>query len=313
VSARRVLVTGAAGFLGGAVADALLTKPGVELVVGTDVRAMADRPGPWVAVERDIAAGVGDVLAEHDIDAVVHHAFEIRPPRDPAAAAEANVIATARLVEEAAAAGVSRIVYPSSTTVYGARAGSEPHTEDEPPRPMPGFTYSEQKVEAEEALTAGERAGGLSVVILRACVVAGPGAVGFILESLSLRVLPLVAGADPGMQFLHIDDYTAAIEAALATHRPGIYNLAGHGTVRPREMAAVLGSRVVSLPGTVLRGVIRWTWRLRLQGRSPEAGLAFITHPWTASIEKAEWELGWMPRHSSRDAIAAWAEWRRGG
>jgi nucleoside-diphosphate-sugar epimerase len=122
----------------------------------------------------------------------------------------------------------------------------------------------------------------------------------------------VVAGEDPEMQFLHIDDYCDAVEAALEARTAGTFNVAGRGTLRVREMTGMLGSRPVPVPRTVLRSVIHWTWRLRLQNRSTEAGLDLITHPWLVSTAAARKGLGWEARHTSREAIAAWAEARRG-
>ena len=313
MTARRILVTGAAGFLGGSVVARLAARPEVEQVIAVDVDPAEPPIAGVVAVRRDVTEGVGDLLREHAVDAVLHHAYVIRPPRDPAAARDVNVRATERLAEEAAAAGVARIVYPSSTTVYGAWPGAGLHREDEAPRPIPGFVYSEHKVEAEQVLRAAESAGGASVSILRSCVVAGRGARGFIFDSLSLPVLPVVAGRDPEMQFLHIDDYVDAALVALHAPTSGTYNIAGIGTVRIREMAAIIGSRVLPVPGSVLRSTIAWSWRLRWQHRSPPSGLELITHPWLASTEAIERELGWRPQRTSEEAIRAWAAGRAKG
>ena len=65
------------------------------------------------------------------------------------------------------------------------------HTEDEIPQPVPGFTYSEHKVEAERLLEDAATAGGPAAVILRGCVITGPGTGSFILSSLSLPILPI--------------------------------------------------------------------------------------------------------------------------
>lgn len=310
MTARRVLVTGAAGFLGGSVVARLATRPDVELVIAVDVTPMEPPISRVVTVQRDVAGGIGDVLDAHGVDAVLHHAYVIRPPRDPAAARAVNVEATQRLAEEAAAAGVARIVYPSSTTVYGAWPGAGPHREDEPPRPIPGFAYSEHKVEAERTLRAVGSEGGPSVTILRSCVVAGRGARGFIFDSLSLPVLPVVADRDPEMQFLHIDDYVDAVLVALHAPTSGTYNVAGIGTVRVREMARIIGSRILPVPAPILRSTIAWSWRLRLQQRSPPGGLDLITHPWLASTETIARELGWRPSRTSEEAIRAWAAGR---
>jgi len=301
---RRILVTGAAGFMGGRVARWLSSRPDTE-VIAVDVAdgPAAGDPVRWV--RRDVAEGLADLL--DGVDAVVHHAFVLRPPRDLPAAARVNVTATARLAEDAAAAGVRRIVYPSSTTVYGAWPGTGFHTEDEVPRPVPGFTYSEHKVAAERLLFDAAGRGGSEVVVLRGCVVTGPGSDNFILSSLALPFFPVPRGANPDMQFLHVDDYVSAVAAALDAAATGVFNVAGAGTIPLRTLAAVLGTRVVVVPENVLRPVVEWSWRLRLQTRSPAPGLAFISHPWLSSIDKAADELGWCPARSSREAVAAWA------
>jgi nucleoside-diphosphate-sugar epimerase len=113
------------------------------------------------------------------------------------------------------------------------------------------------------------------------------------------------------MQFLHIDDYAAAVERALDSPTTGTFNVAGRGTIRVSEMAGMVGSRAWAVPEPFLRGLVRWTWRLRLQNHSPESGLDLIVHPWLADTRKAEQQLGWSPRRTSREAVAAWAEWRR--
>ena len=109
------------------------------------------------------------------------------------------------------------------------------------------------------------------------------------------------------MQFLHVDDYATAVAAALEAPAGGVYNVAGSGTIPLRTLAAVLGTRPVVVSESVLRPVVEWSWRLRLQQRSPAPGLAFITHPWLASIGRIADHLGWHPVRSSREAVAAWA------
>ena len=63
--------------------------------------------------------------------------------------------------------------------------------------------------------------------ILRGCVTMAAGAENFITQAFARRVLPVPAGADPEMQFLHLDDYTAIVETALTRRANGIFNIAG--------------------------------------------------------------------------------------
>lgn len=307
-AARRVLVTGAAGFLGAAVTRHLASRDDIETVVAVDVEAPPETPSAEVAgVRRDVRLGIGDLLAEHHIDAVVHHAFVIRQSRNRQRAWEVNVAATERLAADVRKASVGRIVYPSSTTTYGAWAGAGPHSEDESPRPLPGFMYSEHKVEAEQVLRNAQANPAPAVMILRACIVLAPGVKNFITSSLSLPVLPVVAGADPPMQFLHVSDYVDAVDAALRASESETWNVAGRGIVTWREITRLAGGRLVPVPERLLRALVDVSWRLRLQDRSDSSGLALTQYPWIASTEKIRDDLGWEPRYSSREVAEEWA------
>ena len=313
---RRIAITGAAGLLGGA--DIARLAASVERIVAIDLRPARVPPGEEgrvVSVVRDVREPVDDILSEHGIEAVIHLAYLLRPSRDRAAARRVNVEATESLLKGCAAAGVRQIVYPSSTTVYGAHPGFvRPFTEDDAPNPVRGFHYSEDKVAVERLLTAyaGEHPEA-AVSVLRGCVIMAPGADNFIARALGKPVLPAPAGANPEMQFLHADDYSAAVETALASRTKGTYNIAGAGTVRWRDMVAAAGSRLVPLPAPLLTGIIDLSWRLRLQSESPACGLNFIQYPWLASTEKIERELGWRPQHGSMEALLSWCGGRQAG
>ena len=152
----RIFVTGAAGLIGSAVA-ALLRDGGevvgVDLVAGTQVDRIADIRSP-----SDLAG----------FDAVVHVAALHAPHVGRASDADFrsnNVDATKRLLDAAAAAGVSRFVFTSTTSLYGRAlelAGRAAWI-DEQVEPEPRDIYDETKLEAEQLV----RAAGLPGAILR--------------------------------------------------------------------------------------------------------------------------------------------------
>jgi nucleoside-diphosphate-sugar epimerase len=153
----RILVTGAAGLIGSGVAARLR---GEHDVTGLDLR-----PGGEVGLLHDIR----QPLDLAGFDAVVHVAALHAPHVGRASDADfraVNVDATARLLDAALAAGVSRFVYTSSTSVYGhalePRDGRAAWI-DEDVEPQPRDVYDETKLEAEALV----RASGLPFAILR--------------------------------------------------------------------------------------------------------------------------------------------------
>ncbi|HEX8643194.1 MAG TPA: NAD(P)-dependent oxidoreductase [Allosphingosinicella sp.] len=153
----RILVTGAAGLIGSGVAARLRRD---HDVVGLDVTL-----GPQVALVADIRDPVD--LAGYD--AIVHVAALHAPHVGRASDADfrsVNVDATARLLDAALAAGVTRFVYTSSTSVYGFAlepADGRAAWIDEHVEPRPRDIYDETKLQAEALV----RAAGIPGAILR--------------------------------------------------------------------------------------------------------------------------------------------------
>lgn len=177
----RVMVTGATGFAGRPVVDALLVR---GFVVRAALRSPAlDGLSPQVE-----ACAIGDIVACEDwsgvlrgVEVVVHLAARVHVMRDRAAdpmAAfyAANVAATRRLARSCVDAGVRRFVYASSIKVNG-EATAPGRRFDERSEPAPEDAYGRSKWEAERMLR--EHAGlGLDVTVLRPPLMYGPGVKG---------------------------------------------------------------------------------------------------------------------------------------
>ncbi|HEX8191657.1 MAG TPA: NAD(P)-dependent oxidoreductase [Allosphingosinicella sp.] len=153
----RILVTGAAGLIGSAVAARLR---GQHEVTGVDLR---------VEAEVDLIHDIRAALDLRGYNAVVHVAALHAPHVGRASDADfraVNVDATARLLDSALAAGVGRFVYTSSTSVYGHAlepANGAAAWIDEEVEPRPRDIYDITKIEAEALV----RASGIPAAILR--------------------------------------------------------------------------------------------------------------------------------------------------
>lgn len=158
---RRIIVTGAAGYVGGPLCRLLLEDPDVH-VVGLDwARLPHGVEGIREILEQDRFSfhrvDVRDVAALRphlqDADAVVHLAAVVGDPAsrlEPALTREINVEASKGLIDEAGAAGVRHLVFISTCSNYGVSSPDEFVTEDAELRPL--SLYAETKVEVERAL-----------------------------------------------------------------------------------------------------------------------------------------------------------------
>ncbi len=301
----RVAITGAAGYLGSRLIERLEESDTADYILATDIRVPHSNYGEKTNFVRlDVAEPFPTLLAQHDINAVVHLAYVLNPGRRRNRARKVNVLGTEHLVEACRNSDVSHVIYLSSTSVYGAHPDNpEFLTEEDPVRPIPGFQYSEDKVAAEGRLTDyAEERPEAAVTILRGCPVMGPRADNFIANAFHKPVLPRIGGADPPMQFTHEDDLMGVVARCLGRRTSGVYNVAGDGTIRWSKMAQIMGRRMLSLPPGGWHSLTSLAWNLGLQSDSPACGLDFIRYRWTASADKLKRELGVNLTYTSSEA-----------
>ena len=310
---RRVAITGASGYIGAGLVRELCREDDIEMVLGTDiVSPRSPLPAKAVFVHQDVSVPFGELFSEYRIDTVVHLAYVMRPDRDHKAARRVNVGGTENVLAACSESGVSRLVYLSSTSVYGAHADNPTLlTEDSPTRPAPRFRYSVDKVEAERLIGEFPASTGSQALVLRCCPVIGPRADNFIARAFLKPVLVAVRGSDPLMQFIHEDDMVSCLVRCTLDTVAGVFNVAGEGAIRWSEMAATLGRRLVALPAVLLYPATQASWALHLQSDSPASGLDFIRYPWNVDTAKIETELGYQTRYTSRQAWEAYVEGRR--
>jgi nucleoside-diphosphate-sugar epimerase len=215
-SSTRVLVTGATGFLGRTVAEAL-DRAGHEVLRGARiVPAVAPAGERWI--------GYGDVgpatrwdEALAGVDVVVHLAGLAHLPDAMAATAadtfsRVNAEGTARLASAAVGARVRRLVLVSSALVHGEASPGRSFTEDD--APAPASPYARSKLDSERRLMAATRGSALQWVILRPPLVYGARAQGNFrrLVGLVRTGLPLPLGAATAPKtFIGVDNLADAV------------------------------------------------------------------------------------------------------
>src|SRR3954453_5962733 len=267
--ALKVAVTGPTGEIGKPLMAELERRPEVGEVLGMARRLFDPSEEGWekVAYRRGDILDRGALAALFDgVDVAVHLAFAIFGSREETR--QINLQGTRNVFETAIKAGVKRLVYASSVAAYGFHPDNpQPLSEDVPARGSEGFYYSRQKAELEDLLDELLLGSGVEAYVFRPCIVAGPRATMLIEQTVEavragdpvpllrkgVEKLPLVAPIlpDPGtpLQLVHHDDVAQAMAAAICGDGPpGVYNLAGEGEVRVRNIAGELGWRWAPVP-----------------------------------------------------------------
>lgn len=297
---RRIGITGAAGFVGGALAARCRAEGwevvGIDRVRGRGVHAADLRvPGGWQDRLRTCAA-------------VVHTAALVSQTASWDDAWVANVVATRRVVE--AIAPGARLVHFSSAAVYSA---DKPSAVDEtwPVRPT-GRTYGDTKIASEQVVLAAMAAGEVDAVVLRPGDVYGPGSRPWTelpVEALRAGRLVLPAGGRGVVDPVHVDDVVEAVLAAVAARDPAgrVYNVVAGTPVAAAtffgEYSRRLGLRPARrAPTPVALVVAEAMGRLaRWRGRPSELGaaaVAMLAKRGSLSPARAARDLGWVAQTS---------------
>jgi hopanoid-associated sugar epimerase len=308
----KILVTGASGFVGSAVARKLVEA-------GFSVRALVRGTSP-----RAHLAGLGLDFFEGDLRdrksveraiAGMRYVFHVAADyrlwaRDPSEIFASNVEGTRNLMEEAMRAGVERVIYTSSVATIALRTDGMAADETSPLREDQGIgAYKRSKIAAERLVEAMVAERGLAAVIVNPSTPIGPGDVRptptgrIIIEAAKGRIPAFI---DTGLNLVHVDDVASGHLAALRHGKIGErYILGGQDVLFSqmlRDIAGLVGRRAarVRLPWRALIPVAFVAEAVaNVTGREPFAtldGVYMAKYRMFFASTKAEQELGYRSR-----------------
>ena len=320
MSAPRVLVTGAGGYLGSQVVARLTELKGEQrpaVIVAHDIREPREQLDGVDYVVADIRSPeMAQLIAAHQINAVVHLASIVTPGKHSKRAFEydVDVNGTRNLLQACVQHGVRRIVVSSSGAAYGYHADNAAWlTEDMPVRGNEVFAYSHHKRLVEEMLADYRKSHpALEQVVLRIGTILGPTVHNQITDLFEKPRLLAIAGSDSPFVFIWDQDVVAIIVRAIDQGPPGIYNVAGDGALTIHEIARRLGKRCLVLPAWLLRGALATLKPLGLTQYGPEQ-LDFLRYRPGLLNTRLKTVFGYTPRYSSAQVFDIYRQARQAG
>lgn len=307
-----VLVTGAAGYLGGLTLAALAERR-AELaeLVGVDVREPARVPtGATWRTASVCDEALAEWLLAARTDTVVHLASILKPPREggDALAYQVDVEGTRNVLRACLRAGVRKLIVTTSGAAYGYYPDNPPWIgEDDPLRGNPEIAYAFHKRLIEVELEKHRRLHPeLSQLVFRPGTVIGAGVSTPVTALFEAPVVLGVAGSESPFVMIWDADLVACVVRGVFGAETGTFNLAGDGALSPREIARRLGKRYVPVPAAVLRLVLGALQRAGRSAYGPEH-VDFLRYRPVLSNRRLKEQFGYVPRRTSREAFELWA------
>lgn len=309
----RIVVTGAAGFIGSHLVERLLHDG--HRVIGIDsfdsfydprlkeanIESACAHP-QFRLVRRDIRdpEAIEAILGEGQVDAIVHLAARagVRPSiQDPALYASVNLDGTTRLLEGARRHGVPRFVFASSSSVYGNNP-KVPFSEGDPVD-HPISPYAATKRAGELIAHSFHHLFGMDVACLRLFTVYGPRQ----RPDLAIRKFATLMGAGR-----EIEQYGDGSSARDYTYVDDIVDGIVRATMRIRgfEILNLGGSQPVPLSDLVSRIAAALGVEARIKHLPPQPG--DVTRTW-ADVSRAARELDWSARVDLDEGLARFIRW----
>ena len=309
MSARRVLVTGASGYLGSQVVAALCARSDIA-AIALDVREPAERLARVAYEAVDIRAPEVDaMILRHAPEVVVHLASIVTPGKDSSREFEysVDVGGTRNLLEACVRHGVRRVIVSSSGAAYGYHPDNpEWLTEDHPLRGNESFAYSWHKRLVEEMLAEYRaRHPELEQIVFRIGTILGATVKNQITDLFEKPRLIAIRGSDSPFVFIHDRDVVGAILHGIDSNVTGIFNVAGDGKLGIHDIAARLGKRCVALPPAWLKAALWLLKKLGLTQYGPEQ-LDFLRYRPVLDNRRLKQVFGYVPRLSSAEAFELW-------
>jgi UDP-glucose 4-epimerase len=306
---RRIVITGISTHWGAELARRLERDPRVDYLAGIDTRPPETDLERTDFIEADIrSAVISRLLPVTEADTVVHCGILWYPQPDKPARAlhDINVIGTLQLLTACERTPtLERVVVRGSAAIYGCEGQMPLLFTEDLARKLPLRTRFQRDVSELEGYfdNFARRHPGIACCTLRHQPELGAGLDAPLVRYLSLPVVPTQLGYDPRLQFMHADDATGALEAAVWSSVRGAVNVGPSGAISLSRILRLARRPSLPVPHPVFAPVLE---RLGGQlGVGPLFGDAIRLLRFGRGVDNRRMldELGYSPRYDALGAV----------
>jgi UDP-glucose 4-epimerase len=304
---KRILITGAAGYIGHQLGNRLAKD---FFVIGTDIRGRDDLDFPVQVMDiRD--AGLVDLLKREQITHVVHLASILQASKDRERDFDIDVNGTRNVLQACVEAGVQHLTVTSSGAAYGYYADNPSWIDEQDAiRGNREFAYSDHKRQIEELLARYRREHpALTQLIFRPGTVLGTETRNQITDLFEAKRVLAIKGSDSPFVFIWDQDVLAAVEMGIREDKQGIFNMAGDGALSIQDIARRLNKPLLTVSPWILKSALQVAkWLGRPTG--PEQ-INFLRYRPVLSNRRLKEEFGYQLQKTSAETFEFFVEARR--
>ncbi|MGC8928482.1 MAG: NAD-dependent epimerase/dehydratase family protein [Myxococcota bacterium] len=314
---KKVAITGAFGFIGSHLIPLLDSDSRYSKIVALDIKSPPFFAKKLSYYNVDLTAPSAEaelsrILKREKVDTVLHLAFLSNPVSNIEWVHELESVGTFKLLNVCSNSEIKRLIMWSTTMVYGAYPDNPNYlTEEHKRRGCPGFSFVQDKLEAEKAvIDFAQKNADFRYTILRTCTIVGPTVDNIFTSLFSRNYVPVVMGYDPLMQFIHEVDVIDVFKFVLDRDVVGEVNVAADGVLPISEILRLGNIAPIPIPYFIFKNVISFLWNGQLI-RFPAGFINYMKYVWNVENEKLTKRIGFTPKYSSLEAIKNYLGTRR--
>ena len=306
---KRILVTGAAGYIGKKVIQKFLDNTEhIDVVIGVDIKKTEGyNKKNFHFYQCNILSDLpNELIKKHQINTIVHLASIVKAPKGMTREKmyEIDVVGTKQLYESAINNQVKQFIITTSGASYGYyKDNPEWLNERDAIRGNVEFAYSDHKRLIEEMLLKFRNKNELpKQLILRPCTVLGKGVSNQITDIFEKSVVTGIKNAKTPFVFIWDEDVVNIIYRGILENKTGIYNLAGDGYLTLHEIAKILKKPFLGIPVNVMKAFLGFMKKLNITQYGSEQVKFLLYRPVLAN-KKLKTEFKYSPTFTSREVF----------